>query len=387
MFMNKLVNYLLALGVLFGSSKLVAQDAAVFTQFKIPTYEYKQLYVEGQDFLNYKSQGDVSNLNMNLGGHFDWRNQSPMMTYWMSNHLSYMSNSSDNGTVKNDSSTIANTLTFGARKWLMDDARGVFAFGEGTLNYSKKNDVDAVKSLPLTLGAGYGRVTEERAVAQAVVVLKELGADVSNENILKLAEILRKNSDGYYSKTFKDDANIEYYKDIATVTGKPEDAIKVGRILGGGIYQTSTRWNGWWGMASFSNEFMTDKDPAPKGSVIIGGEYAMPMDLDKQFKAWAWYNNSLEDAPLNELKLGALFSLDHNYLWASTAAFDFTQKMPDVGDAYSDWSLSVESNYYVLNQMSAYGRLAFSTLNSAVDSHKDADMKTEFKVGARYYIW
>ena len=383
--MNKLVNYLLALGVLFGSSKLVAQDASVFTQFKIPTFEYKQLYVEGQDFLNYMSQGDVSDFNMNLDGYFNYRNQSPMMTYWVGDNLSYVSNSHDNGTVKTDVSVMENYLNFGARKWLMDDAKGVFAFGNGTLNYSKTTDVDAVKSLPLTLGAGYGRVTEEYAVAQAIVVLKELGADVSNENILKLADIIAKSNSGYYSVQFKDDANIEYYKDIASVTGKADDAIKVQRILGGGIYQTTNRANGWWGMVSFSNTFMTDLDPAPKGSVILGGEYAMPMDLDKQFRAWAWYNNSLEDAPkVNTFTLCALFSIDHNYLWASKAEFNYTQYMPDPGDGKSDWTLGVESNYYVLNQMSAYGRLAFSNLEGSTGNK---DMKTEFKVGARYYIW
>ncbi|MBM4167320.1 MAG: hypothetical protein FJ218_10445 [Ignavibacteria bacterium] len=308
----------------------------------------------------------------------------------------------------------------------MDDPRGVFAFGNDTLKYSKTTDSAAVKSLQFTLGAGYGRVTEERAVAQAIVVLKELGADASNENILKLAEIIRKNSDGYYLKTFKDDASIEYYKDIAAITGKAEDAIKVGRILGGGIYQTSTRWNGWWVMASFSDTILTtssfskiiktshdttwiDHKWKPKGSIGFGGEYAMPMDLDKQFKINASYNMDLNKKdtivttskdtagissndtikvfPTNSIKFGALFTIDHNYLWTSKVQFDFTNFMPAEGDGWSDWSLSAESNYFVLNQMSVYGLVKFSSNNSELESHKDAKMRTDFKVGARYYIW
>jgi len=362
-----------------------AQDVSVYDNYKIPTFESKTLYVQGQDFLNYKSQGSNNRMLMNLGGNLDWRNQSPMMTYYVKDNLSYTSDSK--GSPSGDAtSTMANHLWFGGKKWMMDDAKGVFAFVDGDLQYSKTTDFDATKSLPLTLGAGYGRVTEAKPVAQAIVILKELGADASNDNVLKLADVIAKWNAGYYIAMYKDDAAIEYYKAIAGVTGKGEDAIKVGRILVGAPYQIADRWVGWWGQIGYSNDVMAD--PSTSGNIKLGGQYAMPMDLDKQFYAWAWYNMDLNDNPINNFNLGASYSIDHSYLWSSIAKFDFTSYMPDKGDGVSDWSLSIESDYWVINQLSAYGKLSmmkdeFHHIGAA--NAKDAT--TEFKLGARYYIW
>jgi hypothetical protein len=365
-----------------------AQDASVFQQYKMPTFEYKYLDVYGTDFLHYISKdaaGD-SRMYMNFGGNFLYRNQSPMMTYYLNDNLNYKSDSKGSST-GDATSTMKNTLGFGAKKWIMDDKpKGLYGFADGSLTYSKTTDIDATKMLPLNIGAGYGRVTEERTVAQAIVILNELGADASNENILKLADIIAKNAGGYYERMYKDDAAIMFYKDVAGVTGKAEDALKVQRIISGGIYlKNTTRANGWLAEAGYSHPDLL-ADSSNSGGIKIGGEYAKPMDLDKQFRAWAWYSKDLNTAPTNKFTLGASFSIDHNYLWTSNAKLDFTNFMPDVGDGWSDWSLKCRSDYFILNQMSAYGELSFTTNNSGMLLHKDADMIIDFRIGGRYII-
>ncbi|MBS4029565.1 MAG: hypothetical protein KGZ58_13130 [Ignavibacteriales bacterium] len=377
--MKKLSLLLLVVGFL---SSGFAQDASVFEQYKIPTYEYKYLDVYGTDFLHYVSQAGNSRMYMNFGGNFSYVNQSPMMSWGIMDNLNY--NSDSKGSPTGDAtSTMTNTLQANARKYIMDDEpRGVFAYGTAGLAYSKTTDVDATKMLPLEVGAGYGRVTEERSVAQAIVVLKELGADASNENVLKLADIISKSNSGYYANMYKDDAAIMYYKDIASVTGKAEDAVKVQRILGGGIYQISTRWFGWAVMGGYRNPDMV-ADPSNSGGIRLGGQYAMPMDMDKQFFGWAWYSMDLNDNPVNNFNLGASFSIDHTYLWASMAKFEFTQYMPDIGDSKADWSLSARSDYFVLNQMSLYGQLEMAN-REATTGVKDTG--TDFRIGGRYII-
>lgn len=361
------------LSLILLSSSAFSQSSGIFENFKIPTYEAKYLVVYGQDFLNYTSTGsDNSSLKLAAGAAYGYMNQSPMMTYSVTEVPGLAIDKSTVAGVSNDAvNTYSNTLLASVNKYF-GQYDGVFGFGNLGFSYYENLPASITRNLPVTVGVGYGRITGAKTVAQALVIVKELGISASDETVLAIADVIAKHSSNYYAVTYKDDAEIMYFKDLAALTGKADAALKISQILGGGIYQITDRMVGWQVKAGFSNDFTVKNGAgdAQTGNLVVQAEYARPMGLDRQFYGSVTYSNSLNDkakwAVVNSLNVDASYTIEHSYLWATSLLANYGSYMPKpaagTGVNAANLSLSAKSTYVVLSKLSAYGQLTYGKL-------------------------
>lgn len=371
--------------ILFASALTFAQDASVYDDFKVSTYDYRTLYLRGNNLLDYYSHNDTdSHFNFGFGGDYNMVNQTPEFMWEVHNYLDY-DNTADDGLNGGDAFNEINENLGGAvYKWFMGYT-GPFAFGEGMFHYYKHSEADDPDQyLQLNLGAGYGRFTAAKPVAQAVAIASELGGGSSNASVLKIADII--DSYSMYTAKYKDDAYIMYINDIAKAAGKPEMAMKVSQIMGSGVYKMSNRYVGWWGKVSYKNRFMISPEPAedPKGMLTIRADYGKPMDLDKQLWAWFEYDMSLEEDADPNMLIGARATLDHNYLWASYAQFEFNTWGTDPGNMYMDdteMALTIGTERVVYNKYTSNAEFSYEKWDS------DDDAMMRFMLNFGYWIW
>ena len=130
--------------------------------------------------------------------------------------------------------------------YVLNNYRGLFLYADPAFNYNYNFEQKVNTHLiELSLGVGYGRIIGVKNVVQAYIIAKEIGADLSDDILLKIATTIEKYNNGFYYAKFRDDADIEFYKDIAALTNKPEKALKIEQILSSSLYKTSERFVGW----------------------------------------------------------------------------------------------------------------------------------------------
>ena len=236
-------------------------------------------------------------------------------------------------------------------------------------------------------------------MVQSYVISKELGAHLTDELLLKLAELIEKHDNGFYQAEFRDDSEIQFYKEIAEITRKPEQALKIQQIIDSPIYKTSERFVGWQVKLGINNiyavgevfgVFRADEYTA---DLFTSFEYALPLAFDKQIVASLNYTKNLQDGLSRNPVLGisARFSFDHNYTWASSLAASYTRAMPDEGDNLSNWQVSLKTDYLLLNSFSVFGLLSYENREfDHVDNFLSTPMAkrniTEFHLGFNYYL-
>ncbi len=374
--------------ILFTTTLIFAQDASIYDDFRIPTYDYRTLQVRGNNLLDWYSHNDTdSHFNFGLGGDYYMMNQSPEFTWAVYDNLYFQNTSADNLNNGDAFTEIDEVLGGSVEKYFMGYF-GPHAFADGVFDYYSHSEADdPVHDLTLNLGAGYGRITYAKPVAQAVAIAEELGGGLSNDKILKIADII--DSYSLYLARDKDDAYINYINDIAKVAGKPEGAMKIQQILSSAVYKMANRYVGWRARVSYMNRFMISPDlPAgvddPKGMLVIRADYAKPMGLDRQLWAWFEYDNSLEtDADPNML-IGFRATRDHNYLWSSYAQFEFNTWGTDPGNTYMDdteMALSIGTTRVLYNRYTANAEFSYEKW----DLDDDAEMR--FMLNFGYWIW
>jgi hypothetical protein len=92
------------------------------------------------------------------------------------------------------------------------DYKGFHITGNGVNFWSSQTSQPSYRMTNLALGVGYGRVIALRPAAQAVAMASELNAGMTNEEVLKLAEIIER--EGEYNAKYKDDKDIRFYGDL-----------------------------------------------------------------------------------------------------------------------------------------------------------------------------
>lgn len=378
--MKKLI---ILVSVLVMSSLIFAQSASIYDQVGVPTYETKELYVEGDDLLHFHKTGDdYSKLTFNLGGVFNsWRQNADFDLSW-GNMLDLDYSSETVGDADADAVTIMNdNLYANATKYF----EMFQVFGDALFNFNKVTDIDATKYLDLTIGAGIGRIYDATPIAQAIVIINKLGGDVSDENILAVMDLL--NSRAEYDAKYKDSGKVMWLTDIAKAAGGSEATLDVLKVLedatpfGTRQYQISPRWVGWEVIGGFHNVFLTDADPGPKGDVFVQGRYAKPIGFDKSILAYLLYEKTLEDSDLAELEAGIDLWIDHDYTWSTNAGFSINKNMTPDNEDDMGMEFHAETIKNILGQLYGGAGLSYTKDYTAEDGTID------FNVFFRYLIF
>ncbi len=400
------------------------QSSKLFDAYKIPTFSYYTLQVSGQDFLSYNvdkyddSNQDFERLAIQAGLFGQYVRQSPMYSGFADADIDYYYRIDKTKRVDYSSSVYGKIIEVKDERAQADltvrsfndfyliDEKGGFAFGNFTGRYNYYNPgKTGISFIELSAGAGYGRIVGLRSVVQAYILGKELEANLSDEDIQKLSEIIEKKDNGYYRK-FRDDSEIEFYKDITAVTKKTEYITKAQQVFNSAIYKTAERMNGWRIRAGINyfdvggdNYLYTNVDNLT--DFQVKAEYAVPVGFNMQVYFSGAYAHNLEKGIYRTPKanFSCRFSIDHSYTWSSTINFACLSVFPEKEDEKINLKASLTSSLVVLNSLSLYGTLSYEKykfydntiwmqnfwLNPSF-SPSDKTEKTEIHFGLRYYI-
>ena len=326
-------------------------------------------------------------------------------------------------------------LPFSTDKYFNDN-KGVFAFVDGNLSMwggDSYEDEDDTSDLPLTIGAGYGRIVSAKPVAQAYAIADALGIDADDSTILAIAAVI--GSADSYESIYKDDATQQYYNDLAEAAGVDGSAMQIQKVLTSPAYNVSDRFTGWDVRAGITNNYMQCDECEDAGYMMLEANYAMPMGMDSQlmvsfgytmdlneddtFTNWTspvlsmLLNNvsfdggdqDMDDVDLSEdvyggwtaMNLGAAYTMDHSYNWSTSAGFNYISQtytgydgMDDYGNTYTydadegAMLLSVSSTKAILNQMSVTASFTHIIPTGDLD---EADPITELSTKVTYWIF
>lgn len=391
------------------------QSTSLFDSYKIQTFSYHTLQLSGQDFLSYlRNKVDDNNQdNENLRIGFSLSSlalkQSPKYSGSINTYLNYnyaldkriethwTGVKSQNVEVRNENSI----SSFSARSFnnfYFKNERGIFVYSDiGCGYYYQTPAKEGYHNLEVNGGVGYGRIVQVRSLVQAYVICKEIGADLSDAALLKIAEVIEKNDNGYYNK-FRDNSEIEFYKDIDSLTQKPEQSMKIRQILTSSVYKTSERMSGW--KVKLGAEVFTgggDSKSTDLAGIAVGAEYALPIDFNKQLYASASYIKNLDDgvARAPRFEFTGRFSIDHSFTWSSALSINYSAIFPKEGVERSDIALSLTSGFALLNSLWIYGSIAYEkykfvdyqgNMETAIYYDTSTSERTEIHFGFRCYI-
>jgi len=392
------------------SSFVISQS--LFNQYDIPEYTYSTFQVSGQDLFSMRSEGDISTMDMNVGADYMSMSQSPGFN--LSYGVNFDYNSNDDGTDSDDASTSNWNMNvpFAADKYF-GGTKGGFGFANGTLSMWGGDDVaegdENTGDLYLTVGAGFGRVVSAKPVAQAYAIADAIDGDNSDETILAVAAVLGKGME-YYTNEYKDDADQQFFNDLAEAAGNAGAAMTIRKVLESPAYNISDRSAGWSVKAGLTNNYMAGEgidDYADSGYMFAEAKYAMPMDVNAQLTVTATmysdlnsaddpffgdtsnWGDSFEEAQelmftddgtwlirLNEsslMTLNATYSLDHSYNWSTSAWFDYASWDSGIEDAnaLSSMTLGATTTKAVLNKMTVTGNFGYTMLDDGDDDTEE----------------
>jgi hypothetical protein len=367
----------------------VVFSQGVFDQYDIPEYEYRTFQLNGNDLFNMTSTGDNSTTSMNVGADYTFESQAPGGN--CSYGLNFSFDMFDDGLEEEVSASATDfdiALPFAFDKYLLGGNKGGFGFVDGDFSMmggDQAEDVDDTMDLNLTLGGGYGRVVNARAVAQAYAIADAVG-DTSDGTVLAIAAVI--GAAGSYANTYKDDADEMYYNDIANAAGDPGAAMKISKILNSPAYNISDRSTGWSVRAGLTNNYMQCEDCDDAGDFALQADYAMPMGMDKQLSAGFDYGMDMNDDGGTTMGLDVSCTMDHSYNWASSASFGYDSSTSGGDDAVtsSDIVLGVSTTKAVLNQLSVTGSFGYIMPNDGNDDTDD-DATMDLNVTFTYWVF
>jgi len=389
----KISAMLLIMGVIFA-------DGA-YDSFDIPEFEYQTLQITGDNLLHFRSAGDDTDMNIDLGAAYNFNSQSPGFNLSYGGAFDFDMNSDENVDASQCAGACAGGVCTSAcpagcacgcegdpaactctaasevsttnwdiggnasvEKYLVGGNKGMFAYGDADFSMDggdQAEGVDDNMDLWLDIGAGYGRVVNARPVAQAYAVADALGGDTSDETVMAIAAVI--GAQGSYASMYKDDADEMYYNDLAAAAGDAGAAMKIRKVLNSPAYNITDRSTGYSVRAGLYNNYMRADGDEDSGDFNLSAEYAMPIDMDKQVTATFDYGMGLNDDDVTTMDLGVGFSMAHSYNWATTAGFEYSNStttaagLDDV--TTSGVTLSLGTTKAVLNQCAVTGTFGY----------------------------
>lgn len=375
---------------------VLGQSDSLLYSYKIPTYSYHNMSLFGEDFINYSkinnfgTKKKTEKFNINLGlteevvhqDAFTTKKMFGVMTfnYNSINKIYPEYNSKENKMVDKDHKNETSMVMLGlasSNSWYFNDEKGISVFSDPALLFAYYfSESSSEKAVDFPIGVGYGRIVGVKNVVQSYIISKEIGTQLTDEKLLKLAEIIEKYNNGLYYAKFRDNEKIEFFKDIDSLTNKPEHAFKIEQIINSALYKTSERFVGWqikfganlslisaesW--TNYSDESLITTD------LFVSAEYALPINFDKQIIASLNYSKNLdnEKSHIPKLRVATRFMIDHNYTWSSTFSANYTKAFPEKVDGRSNkdvdnWTnlkLTARTDVTILNSFSVYASLDY----------------------------
>ena len=379
------------------------------TKFEVPTVTTVNLDVSGRDLLRY---GDDENLQINLGSSLFYLDQTPMHTLLITNDLNL-----DYGGVTDDRShTLGENLQVQYRRYF-GNSRGVYleALGGIDADNSDGDNQDSATTLGVNfgVGAGYGRVLDMRTLAQAAAMCEVAGKTCSADALVKIADIINKNNQGYYFAQFKLDGVRVFYDELSKAIGT-SDAFSLNQVLASPLYNITPKRVGYEvgvRVLGVHGDLVKEDDAEPdadsdmmlqqyagyakmlnaKTNLFIDETYTMGMAQNTTLPNGLAGHPGEDNAVLN---ITAGVNYDHSYTWASQASIEYNMAMPNEGDSTSNYALRAQTNVAIGVRTVIGGDLMLGNGDGTVGLSDDLqqlgigdeEMHWQFMVNFRHFI-
>tara|TARA_B100000530_G_scaffold329363_1_gene271264 strand:- start:141 stop:1346 length:1206 start_codon:yes stop_codon:yes gene_type:complete len=380
--MKKLNKILLSVLVLCATGPMAfagVQDAA--TNYEVPTYDSMQLDVHGQDLFSYDDSGA---LKIHVGSDFVMDNQSPMMNFGITNKLKI-----DAGMANADADFSFNLMETAKVSYqqFFGDSRGLSVRGDVALGLGVG---DATQFAAVVhAGAAYGRMVNAKTVAQAAAIFELLEREATDEDLLKVAEIIGQRDS--YNTNYRENGPVEFFKALGEALGTT-DTFTLKNVLDSPIYRIGNRNAGW--DVGVDVEFATGDHGGAGGEALsLHQSFNLGILLSDTMGLWVketfamglmggYTGGAVVDAStIGEMSMavGAEvgFSLDHTIQWHSEAVANIGMDIPDGGDLSLNYQLMLTSDYAVGTDMMIGGYFDFcgGDGENGFTKHADANAK------------
>ena len=349
--MKKLSKILLSATLLCATASVAhagVQEAA--TNFQVPTYDSMQLNVHGHDLFSYDDSGK---LDINVGSNFVMDNQSPMMSFGITNELKI--NAGIAGEGADFSFNLTETAGVSYEQYF-GDARGLSIRGAADIGLAVG---DATQfAAVVQAGAAYGRMVDAKTLAQAAAMFEKLEREATDEELLKVAEIIGQRAS--YDVNYRENGKVEFFKALTEALGT-SDAFTLANVLDSPIYKIGNRKSGW--DVGVDVQFATGDHGADAAgqALSLHQSFNFGMLLSDTMGLWieetfamgllAGYTGGglVPAVALGEMSMavGAEvgFNWDHSIQWNSQAVVNIGMDIPDGGDLGFNYQLALESNW------------------------------------------
>ena len=337
------------------------QDAA--SNYDVPTYDSMQLSVHGHDLFSYDDSGA---LNINVGSNFVMDNQSPMMNFGITNELKI-----DAGMANADADFSFNLMDTAGVSYqqFFGDSRGFSVRGDVGLGLGV-GDATSFAAV-VHAGAAYGRMVDARTVAQAAAMFELLEREATDEDLLKVAEIIGQRAS--YTTNHRENGPVEFFKALGEALGTT-DTFTLLNVLDSPIYKIGNRNAGW--DVGVDVEFATGDHGGAGGEALsLHQSFNLGLLFSDTMGLWvketfamglmAGYSGGAvvgaSDIGEMEMRVGAEvgFNMDHSIQWNSQAVANIGMVIPDGGDLGLNYQLGLESNYALGTDMMFGGYFDF----------------------------
>ena len=408
---------------------LLVLPVLVFGQVKdlidiygIPSYSYHTMNIFGQDFLNYqqtnylKRKSSVKDFTIDIGLEELVRIQTPTKTKTIYGLTEFNHYGSYNRYMQYDyrerkyksktkSDNYSQLLLYinSSNSWYPFNEKGFSYNIDGVISELWSFDNGAhytVGSIPLSIG--YGRIIGVKNVVQSSIISDEIKADLSNEQLLELSEVIEKYNEGVYYSTYRDSAKIKFYDDIEKITNRPGNTIKIQEILDSPIYKTAERFKGWNTRLGFNMLYLSEEyykatyfgsNISFVSDMFVSIDYYLPISSDKQFGISSIYSKNLDDELGHNpfFRISSSFSIEHNYHWTTQVSFNNSKSFPKNGKSKVNTYINAKTDYILYNALSIYasfdyGKIEFEEYLNNFSYNLNGQENIQIHLGFNYYL-
>jgi len=370
--------------MIFALSSAKAEDLSLlYNEFRVPTYEVRNLSVSGREIFYAYKMGDHYMVSSHPSVSIYWVKQTPKLNWWLDEGAFLGVHKSENADLETE---YGNHLHAAGRVYLTS-YQGVFVKARIYTRYH--NDWDDYVSL--RAGLGVGRVTEVTSVARAIAASREVFSastgELSKEAIKDVAEMIDKRR--AYVEDFRDEWESRFYGDLGELLesyGASElsfaQALKLREVMFSPVYRISPKLIGWEFAVEYENSLTYDGAfRRSRGWLLTNFQYARPMALNQQFRASLYLS-----LPLGQMDLRSegqvSYTIDHSYNWTSYARTGLRLKAPVGETASHHYEISLGTYRGMSTDLWVHGGASVSKEEFWTES-----VELEAHLGFTYYIF
>jgi hypothetical protein len=341
-------------------SCLMFAEGNFFDEVEMPIYSSKTLSFQGNDLLNIHAEGGETFTSANLDGEYSYLNQGKTLSYYFNEALSLSVKGANWEDSKYNSSS---NLSAGMAKYFEKDGKQFQIFGNTNLLITSSER----PPIPVNFGAGVGRIINVTPYTKAIYIVKELEVNYDKAMLQNIVKII--NQEASYKNEF------DFYKDIAKVIGKPNEAMSVLPFFDKTAVLISEKTKGWQILGAINNADVLG-NPLPDSNFELKGEYAKPIGINRQFIGYVLFNTAGENG---SMKVGGKYTVDHTLSWSSFADINIENVFVEEGNGKS----------YVVEfgtQKAIWNKLTSEIMLSG-EKDGDEDMALDFSVNFKYTLF